>query len=484
MLVNFYTVRVVLNVLGAEDYGIYHVVAGFVAMLGFLNNAMSASSQRFFSFEIGRGNYDQLNKIFAIIFFIYILIAIIFVILAESVGLWFVNNRLLIPPDRIKVAQWLYQFSVLSFVFSLMSTPYMAAIMAHEDMGICAFVTIVETLLKLGISFLLRLEFLNKLQLYGILLSAVSFISMIIYLIVCKIKYQECGFRFYWNMGLSKEILDYTFFDLLSAIAFICKTQGITILLNQFFNPMVVAARSIANSVQNAIVYFSYNFSIALRPQIIKSYAAKEKPEMFRLVLLGTKGTYFLMYLFVLPAILETPRLLLLWLKNPPDYAVGFSRLLLLDVLIQSIGYPLEATVQATGKIRFYRLIYSFFYILNLPLSWLILLTGASVYSVYSIAVFLTLITFIIQLVIAGKVISLSICSFFKEVILPLVCVTVLSAILPVFLHFRLAPGFLRLCIITAASLFLTCGCMFMIGLNNEEKEKITTMILKKFARN
>jgi O-antigen/teichoic acid export membrane protein len=360
----------------------------------------------------------------------------------------------------------------------------MAMVMAYEDLGICAFVTIVEALLKLGIAFLLRLDLLNKFQLYGILLSSVTFISMIIYLIVCNLKYHECNIGFYWNKGLFKEIADYTLFNLLGAVAFVCKTQGVTILLNQFFNPIVVAARSIANSVQNSVIYFSYNFSIALCPQIIKSYAAEEKTRMFSLVFQGMKGTYFLMYLFVLPAILETPQLLLLWLKNPPDYAAGFSRLLLLDALIQSTGYPIGAAIQATGKIRLCSLISSFFCVLNLPLSGLILLTGAPVYSVYIIAVFLTFITFFIQLVITSNLISLSLRCFFESVFLPLAGMTILSAILPVFLYFHLAPGFLRLCIITAVSLFMTCGCMFMIGLNNEEKEKIATMILKKFDRN
>jgi O-antigen/teichoic acid export membrane protein len=483
MLLGFFTVRLVLNVLGAEDYGIYHVIAGFVVMLGFLNNTMSASSQRYFSFELGRGNHDQLKKIFNIIFLIYVLITIVFIILAESVGLWFVNNRLSIPIDRLKTAQWIYQFSVLSFVFTLMAAPYMAIIMSHEDMNIYALITIIETVLKLCIAFFLRFDFFNKLQLYGALLCIVSFISMIFYLIFCKVHYQECSVRFYWNKKLFKEIINYTIFDTLSAVAFICKTQGITILLNQFFNPIVVAARSIANSVQNLTVYFSYNFSIALRPQIIKNYAAGEKTEMFNLVSQGTKGTYFLMYLFVFPAILETPQLLLFWLKNPPDYAVGFSRLLLIDTLIQSVGYPLEAAVQATGRIRLYRLIYFFFYVLNLPLSGLSLSIGASAYSVYIIAIFLTFIVFIIQLFAAAKVIPFSISSFFKNIILPLAGTTILSAILPTFLCFRLAPGFLRMCMTASVSFLLTCGCMFAIGLNNNERERVVTMLKKIYSK-
>jgi O-antigen/teichoic acid export membrane protein len=483
MLVGFYTVRLVLKVLGAEDYGIYQVVAGFVVMLGFLNNAMAVSSQRFFSFELGRGNYEQLKKTFSVVFIIYILIIIIFIILAESVGLWFVNTKLLIPPERIKAAQWVYQFSVLSFVFTLLSAPYLALVMAHEDMNVYTFVAIFEILLKLGIVFLLHIILLDKLLLYGILLCASSFICMMIYLIICKRKYQECKFGLHRNQKLLGEIVDYTLFDLLGAVAFICKTQGVTILLNQFFNPIVVAARSIANVVQSAITYFSYNFSVALRPQIIKSFAAKEKAEMFYLVVQGMKGTYFLMYLFIFPAILETPQLLLLWLKSPPNYAVEFSRLLLLDALIQSIGYPLEAVVQATGKIRFYRLVYFFFYVLNLPLSGLALLSGAPVYSVFIIAVFLTFITLVIQLIMACKVISLSLFCLLKDIILPLAGMTALSAVLPVFLHFHLAPGFLRLCVITAVSTILICVSMFAIGLNNKERKKLLEIISKKISK-
>jgi O-antigen/teichoic acid export membrane protein len=480
MLLGFFTVRMVLDVLGVEDYGIYHVIAGFVVMLGFLNNTMSASSQRYFSFELGRGDQEQLKKTFDVILFIYVLVIMLFIILAESVGLWFLNNRLSIPGDRIEAAQWVYQFAVLSFVFTLMAAPYTADVMAHEDMNIYALVTFIEVVLKLCFVFLLRFVFFDKLQLYGALLCMVAFISMIIYLIFCRINYQECRSGFSWNKELFKEIINYTIFGFLGAVAFVCKTQGITILLNQFFNPIVVAARSIANSVQNLTIYFSYNFSIALRPQIIKSYAVEKKTEMFHLVFLGTKGTYFLMYLFIFPAILETPQLLLFWLKNPPDYAVGFSRLLLLEALIQSIGYPLEAAVQATGKIRLFQLIGFFFYILNLPLSALALSMGASPYSVYIIAFLLIFSLFLVQLFMADKVISFPISSFLRKVIFPLVAMTVLSAILPIFLYFYLAPGFLRMCIIAAVSILLTCGCMFTIGLNNEERKKVMTMVLEK----
>jgi O-antigen/teichoic acid export membrane protein len=369
MLVSLYTVRVVLNTLGAEDYGIYNVVAGVVTMFGFLSGSMATASQRYFAFELGREDYEQLQKTFSLSFLIYMLIAIVVLLLAETIGLWFVNNKLIIPQDRMGSARWIYQCSIISFIFTILTAPYMAAIIAHEDMNIYATVSIVEVVLKLGIVFLLSRIPIDKLQLYGTLLCVVTIINTGIYRGVCKGKYQECRFQFYWNKALFKELISFTGLNLFGTIAWVFKNQILTILLNQFFSPLVVAARGIASTVNSAVASFSQNFSSALRPQIIKSYATDHKTELMLLVSFGSKITYFLMYLFILPLILELPAVFSLWIKNVPEYAVVFTRLILIDALIESISYPIASLLQATGKIRLYQSLAGGFMLLNLPVS-------------------------------------------------------------------------------------------------------------------
>jgi O-antigen/teichoic acid export membrane protein len=480
MLISLYTVRATLNILGAEDYGIYNVVAGIVVMLGFLNNAMANASRRFFSFELGRDDYEQLRKVFSMSLVIHVLIALLVLIAAETIGLWFVNNKLTIPRNRITVTHYIYQFSVITCLFTITTAPYMASIMAHEDMDIYATLSIVESIFKLGIVFILPFILLDKLQLYGILICVVAFINAVIYRIICKSKYRECKFSFYWNKNLFKEIISYTGWNLIGATSYVYKNYGINILLNQFFNPVVVAARGISASVNNATSSFFQNFNTALNPQITKHYARGQKVEMMQLMFQGAKGTYFLMYLFTLPLMVEIPQVLLLWLKNPPEYTVLFTRLVLLDVLINSMTYPLLAAVQAVGKIKLHSSVVFGIQLLNLPLSWIALRSGAPAYSVLLIAIFLTCTAFIAHLFIIKHLIRFSIKQFFRKIILPVIAVSGLSAILPIVLCVYFDPTFLRLCGVVVVSIISTCGCMFLIGLNSGERKNIVEIISKR----
>jgi O-antigen/teichoic acid export membrane protein len=480
MLVNLYTVRVVLETLGAEDYGIYNVVAGVVTMFGFLSNSMATATQRYLSFELGRNDFEQLKKVFSISLEIYILIAVLVIVLAETVGLWFVSNKLLMPLERKNAAWWIYQFSILSFLFTILAMPYMAVIIAHEDMNIYAGVSIADVVLKLAIVFLLRFIVLDKLQLYGILICAATFINTAIYRIICQKKYKECKFIFYWNKDLFKEITNYTIWNLFGASVGVFKTQAVNILLNQFFNPVVIAARGITSSVNAAIVSFSANFSVALRPQIIKNYAAREEVKMLWLVFNGAKCTFFLMLMFTLPFILEMPILLSLWLKKPPEYAVLFTRLALVDALMDSISYPIITAVQATGKVKLYQSVVSGILLLNLPVSWIVLLLGMPVYTIMIVAICLTCIGVIARFLILKQLINYSLIQFFRIVIIPVCIVTVLSVILPIVLYIILQESLLRLCLVFCVSIFSIGVCIYIFGLNNFERQKIINQIKKR----
>jgi O-antigen/teichoic acid export membrane protein len=366
MLVSLYTVRVVLETLGAEDYGIYNVVAGVVAMFGFLSSSMANASQRYFAYEIGRKDFEQLKKVFSLNITIYALIGILVLIMAKTAGLWFVNNKLVIPPDRISAARLIYQFSIISFLCSIIVSPFMADIIAHEDMNIYAYISIAEVVLKLGVIFVLRIIPFDKLQLYGLLLSILAFVNMIIYTAICKVKYQECKFRFYWDKTLFKEIAGFLGWNLFGSIAGIAKNQGINILLNLFFGPLINAARSISIQVDNAVKSFSQNFIQAVRPQITKEYAAGNYDEMNNLVFRSAKLSFFLVLLFFMPLLFEMSYIMKIWLKNPPPYTAIFLTLTLIDTLFESVSYPIMYIAQATGKIKLYQSVVSGVLLLNL----------------------------------------------------------------------------------------------------------------------
>jgi O-antigen/teichoic acid export membrane protein len=480
MLVSLYTVRVVMETLGVENYGIYNVAAGVVTMFGFLSASMANSSLRYFSFELGRGDYEQLKGLFNLNLMIYILIAVLVLVLAESIGVWFVSNKLVIPLERKDAALGVYQASIISFLFTILTAPYMAAIIAHEDMNIYAYVSIVEVLLKLAVIFLLRLFLMDKLFLYGILMCIVTVINTAIYRTICIVKYQECKFKFYWHKGLFIETISYTIWNLISVLADIGKKQAVTILLNQFFNPIVAAARTISFSGTNAAAAFLYQFSTATRPQIIKNYAAGEYKKMLSLVFFSTRCNFFLMYLFVLPLFLEMKMVLFLWLKNPPELTVLFTRLMLIDVLVDVINFPICTAAQATGKIKLFQFVSAVIFISNFPLSLLALFFGAPAYSVFVIAICITAIAYILRLIVLKRLIDISISKLIKDVIIPIFICTVLSMVLPIIIHGIMDYGLFRLFSVVFVSIISICTCMYFIGLDKKERNTVKTILMKK----
>ena len=480
MLVSLYTVHIVLNVLGEEDYGIYNVTAGVVTMFGFLSGAMATTSQRYFAFDLVKGDTEHLKTTFCVTSQIYVLLAVIIVILAETVGLWFVTHKLVIPPERLSAAVWIYQAAVLSFLLTLVTTPYMASIIAHENMDIYAYVSIVEAVQKLGIVFLLQTLDADKLILYGLLLAAVALINTTIYRTYCKKHYQECKFQYVRDKGLFKELVGYSGWNLFGASIGVIKGQIINILLNLYFGIVVNAARAVSHNVSAAVTSFSHNFNTALRPPIIKTYANDQKDETMKLVFRGCKFTYFLMYVFALPLVLEMETVLKIWLGNPPDYAVIFTQLALIDAVVDSISYPIVALAQATGKIRLYQSVVGGILMLNFPISWIILKIGAPAYSVMVVAVVVTFIAFVVRLIIVRRLANFSIRQFAKNAALPCVLVTILAAIIPMLVRTNFDESFLRLCITTFASVVSVGLFVFVIGMNKGEREMVAAQVKKK----
>src|SRR5690554_1096568 len=418
MAVTLYISRVVLQTLGVDDFGIYHVVAGFVTMLGFLNSAMSSATQRFLAFELGKPGEKDMPGIFSMSMNIHILIALFVLILGETVGLWFVRTQMTIPADRMFAAEWVFHLALLSFMLTIISVPYNALIIANERMSVFAWVSIIDVTLKLLIVFMLGWFGVDKLILYGLLTLLVVFVIFLTYRTYCHAKFQDSIFRIYWDQKLFKIMLSYTGWNLWGNVAGVMSGQGVNVLLNIFFGPTVNAARAIAMQVSGALNNFVQNIQVAVNPQIIKSYAEQDMDYMHRLVCYGAKYNFFVLLLLSLPVLNNTEIILSTWLSTVPENTVIFTKLIIANILIDSISAPLRTSAQATGKIRLYQSVVGGILLLNVPLSYFLLKLGSEPHIVVFAGITLSLLAFLSRLVILRKLTSLPVKLFLKEVVL------------------------------------------------------------------
>lgn len=478
MLVSLYTVRVVLSTLGAEDYGIYNVVAGVVVMFGFLSGAMATASQRFFSFELGRGDTEKLKRTFSVTLCIYLLLILTIVALAETVGLWFVNRRLVIPEERMRAARWVYQLSIANFAVTLMTAPYMAAIIAHEDMGVYAYASIVETALKLAVVFLLKILPYDKLVVYGLLLLCVGVVNTSIYRLYCRRHYGECAFRPVWDKAMFKNMFSFTVWSIFGAFTTTLRIQATTILVNQFFSPVVVAARAISVQVTNAMNIFSTNFNTSLYAPIVKEYASGQNEKMYSLIFNGCKMTFLLMWIFALPLCLRMEYVLSLWLKDIPDYTSVFSILAAIEVLINSVSLPIMTAARAGGRVRLYELVLGTMQTLMFVCCfiWLKFFDGGPMV-VYWLAIILNVAMFFARLFIVHMLVDLPLGRFLMEVIAPVLSISILSSV-PAFCLNRILPqNFLSLCAVVVISLCASSSLMLLIGMSKQKRREILNRI-------
>ncbi len=470
MGVSLFTVRVVLDTLGIVDYGLYNVVGGVVTMFSFISGTMASASQRFFAFEIGRKDYDQLKKTFSITMTIYFMIAVIILLLAETLGLWFLNNKMTIPPERMEASHWVYQFSILSFMMTMFTIPYNASIIAHEKMNVYAWVSIIEVSLKLLIVYLLILFSFDKLKLYAVLMFAVTTIITFIYRTYSKRKFQECRYSFYWHNPLFLEIVGFSGWNLWGALASIIKNQGINILLNVFFNPIVNAARGIAYQVNGAIYQFVNNFTTAVNPQITKYYAAGEKKQMFNLVFRSSKFSYFLLFIISMPLLLETNFILSIWLKQVPEFTILFTRLVIINGLVDSISSSLITSALATGKIKKYQMVVGGTMLLNLPVSYLFLKLGfASEVTMY-IAIIIAVVNLFFRLFMLKSMIQFPLKYFISEVLIKIVSSSLLAYIIPFWLTIKMTDNFQRFAIVFLCGLFTSAIAIYITGLSSNDR--------------
>ena len=379
LAVSLYTSRIVLATLGIEDYGLYNVVGGIVVMFTFISKAMGNSTSRYITFALGKGDKAELKNVVGVSFFIHWILAGVILVLAETVGLWFLYNKMVIPEARMTAAFWVYQFSVVSCMVSIISVPFNSMIIAHEKMGAFAFISILDAVLKLLIVYLIQISSFDKLIFYAALLLGVMILDRLIYQVYCHRHFEEARNIKYQKSGLVKQMTSFAVWSLVGNLSYVCYTQGLNILLNMFFGPAVNAARGVAVQVESVINGFVTNFQTAVNPQITKSYAADEKGRVRDLLFLSSKFSFYLLLILCLPVFLEAPAILGLWLVEVPDHTVNFIRLLILIMMAQSLHNPVSMIKSATGQIKAYQLIIGGILLLIIPISY-VALNGSTIW--------------------------------------------------------------------------------------------------------
>lgn len=486
MLVSLFTSRVVLQTLGVEDFGIYNVVGGVVVLFSFLNAAMSSATQRFLNFELGRGNIVQAGRVFSMSMSVHFVIAGTVLVLAETLGLWFLNTQLNIPEARMAAANWCYQFSVASTLLGIMLVPYNATIIAYERMTFYAWASIATTLLRLGIVYLLLVGNADKLMLYAALTFAVGVLMQIVHVVYCRRAFpQTARYKPFRDKNLFCELISFSGWSLFGGVASMANSQGLNMAMNIFCGVAVNAAMGIANQVNAAVYQFVGNFQTAFNPQIVKHYSAGEHNAFLLLIFRASKFSYYMMFFLAFPLMLNADFVLGVWLGNVPEYAADFTRWTLVFMLADALSGPLWMSVQATGKIRNYQLIVSAFIFSNLPLCILLLSLGFSPVWVLACRASINFLTLLWRVFYLRKKIALPARKYLREVLCNVLFSSALAACAPalVWLSVPADLPWTRFFASCAASALCIAGTVWFIGFSAREREAVRGIFTRKFSR-
>ena len=480
MAVTLFTSRVVLNTLGVVDFGIYNVVGGVVAMMGIFNGAMSVSTQRYLTFELGRGDIVRMKQVFSICLTIFFLLSLLVIILAETVGLWFLHNKMIIPPERMTAANWVYQYSILACILSLVVNPFNATIIAHERMNVYAYVSILEVSLKLAVVYLLLVIPADRLSTYGLLILISQAIVAFIYIVYCWYHFSETHYCFYWERPMFIELVAYSGWNLFGSASSLVKGQGLNILLNMFFNPAVNAARGIAYQINSAITQFFTNFYTAVRPQITKYYAQGDMEDMLKLVFRSSKFSFYLIMLISMPIVIEAPYIVKLWLGQLPEYVVPFTRLIIVISAIDAMATPLMTAAHATGHIRLYQFSVGTMTILNLPISYVFLKLGGQPLTVFYVSLCISTFCLFMRLWIVRRLMNFPVKQYIIQVFGSCVFICVVAMIMPLVAHLLLPECFVNVVIVCLVCVLSTIAAIYALGLTKHERELVVDVIRKK----
>ncbi len=475
MLVTLYTSRVVLNTLGVTDYGIYNVVGGVVAMFGFINGSMSSATQRYITFALGKGDKENLQKVFSTALQIHVLIAALIIILGETVGLWFMYTQMQIPADRMDAAFWVLQCSIVSTAVMVISVPYNADIIAHEKMSAFAYISILEAVLKLAIVFALVLSPFDRLIFYAFLILAVQLLIRLCYSHYCSRHFEESKYRHVWDKSLFKEMTGFAGWSMFGNLASVLFSQGLNMLLNVFFGPVVNAARAVSVQVQSAIQQFVGNFQMALNPQITKTYAKGEMDEMHKLMFRSARFSFYLLFFLSLPVLFETEFILTVWLKTVPDDTVIFLRIMICTSLIYTLANPLIIANQATGKVRKYQIVCGSILLLILPVSYVCLKLGCPAYSVFIVHFVMESIAQLARMIMLRPLIGIRIADYIKNIYVRVVAVVALSVLVPFVVYENMDDTVARFFVMCLICVLSVGTVVYTVGLSKNERVFVRT---------
>lgn len=477
MLVNLYTARIVLKYLGIENYGIYNAVGGFISMFSMLSASLSTAISRFLTYNIEKKDPVKLTGIFSTSITIQLLLSILLLLVAETVGLWFLNYKMTIPEGREFAANCVYQLSLLSFCVNLLSIPYNSVLIAHERMSAFAYIGILEGTATLIIAFLIKVSPIDVLVFYSALMCIVSFLIRLVYGAYCKRHFQECSFTWLWDRSLLKQMFSFAGWNFVGTTSGLLRTQGINMLYNVYCGPVVNAAYGLSMQVFNAVNKFSSNFYTAVQPQITKSFAIDDKRRCFYLVCTSSRWAFFLLMLIVLPLLFETNYVLNLWLSKVPLHTIQFAKIVLLFCLFESFSQPLIYLMLANGKIRDYQLIVGGLCLLNFPLAWLLLNSGMCVEYVQSTIILFSLLCLGVRLLMLKRMVGFPIRIFLKNTVCKVLFVVLLSILFPLVISYLYNPSFYRFIATIIVSEVFAIIAIFLFGTTKEEKTFIKSKI-------
>ena len=484
MLVGLYTSRVVLGALGEDDFGVYNVVGGVVSMFTIISGALNSAVSRFITFEMGKGADAQLNKVYSTAVTIQLILAAVVVLLAEPLGLWFIDNKMTIDPSRIPAARWVLHFSLLAFVLNHISVPQMASITAHEHMSAYAYIGILDGILRLGVAFLILHSPIDRLIYYAALMAGVVLIVRMAYGLYCRLHFEECRYRPVFDRPLIREMFSFAGWNFIGVTSGVLRDHGGNILVNLFSGPAVNAARGVAVQLNGAVQGFVTNFMTAVNPQITKSYAAGEKEYMFSLVRRSSRMSFFLLFLIALPVIFNADYLLSIWLKEVPEHSSLFVQLFLIFALSESLSNPMITAMLATGNIRNYQLVVGGIQLLNLPVSYVCLRMGAIPEVTVIVAIIISQICMWARLLMLSKATGFPVLPFLEEVYFSVLFKVVCgSLVVPLILEAVKPEGIAGFLVSTSVCLLWSMFVIMTLGLQSDERKWIVNKIKDKFVR-
>ena len=478
LCVTLYSTRIILNALGVEQYGIFNVVAGFVGLFSFLSTSMSNSIQRFYNFEYARNGLSGAQKVFNSSLFIQIILAVLLICILESLGPWYIRNKMVLPYSQIDTAVCLFHCSVLGFLCAIIQTPFLAAVMAHERMGFYSIMSVLDAFLKLLIAFILPYLAWEPLLTYGILLVTVSLFVFVLYFIYAKINFEEIRFTFNCDSSLLKAMLSFSGWNLFGTFSGIMKDQGVNLIMNLFFGPIVNAAKGVATQVNNGIQSFISNIIIPVRPQLVQSYSIGNIDRVMQLTYSVSKLSTFMLYMISLPLLYELDYILDIWLgDNIPEYTGSFIRIVILMSFINNLNASISGVVHATGRMKKYQLSGAIVNLLAIPIVYISLKLGGSPILGMALVAFVTLVNQLVCMIVLKSIVSYSIKDYLRRVVLPFLIVACTTCWIPCLIIDLVGSSFYRLCLVILISISVVLPTIYFIGLSTDERVYVRTIL-------